>query len=245
MAFTLVQVTDMHLFADKSTLMRDLNTYDSYHHVMESAKEIQADAMILTGDLSHDGSIESYQHVINSLEGYKAPVHYIVGNHDLPETAHATFADSMVQNSGHFDLGEWRCIGLDSFLPNHIEGKLSQTEIDRAMNLIEEWEGYCLLYLHHNTVEGNEVLSPMLVNGDAFLTAMKPVKNHIKGILCGHVHAAYDITCCGFRFLSAPSTCHQYHFKNGKVRFDPIPPGFCIYTLQENGSIDREVIRVA
>lgn len=245
MTFTLVQVTDMHLFEQADGALQNLATFNSYQQVIERAKQVPADAMILTGDLSHDGSKFSYQHIINSLKDYTAPIHYIVGNHDTPSTAHQTFKNSHIQGSRYFDLGDWRCIGLDSFWDGRIEGRLAQSEIDRTVNLLEEWHGHSLLYLHHNTVEGDDTYSHMLQNGEGFIAALLPHKEKIKGILCGHVHAAYDNECCGFRFLSSPSTCHQYLFENGKSRIDPVPPGFCVYTLTETGELHREVIRVS
>ena len=58
----LVHITDMHLFKSKESLYKEVNSFDSYNEVLTDIKESnwKPNALIVTGDISNDGSIESY-----------------------------------------------------------------------------------------------------------------------------------------------------------------------------------------
>ena len=83
----LVHITDMHLSKSKESLYKEVNPFDSYNEVLINIKKSnwKPDALIVTGDISNDGSIESYNNAFNEFISLKIPVLCIPGNHDCKE----------------------------------------------------------------------------------------------------------------------------------------------------------------
>ena len=59
----LVQLSDSHLFAEADGMLLGMNTRDSLQKVIDLVREQQPriDLILATGDLSPDGTLESYQ----------------------------------------------------------------------------------------------------------------------------------------------------------------------------------------
>ncbi|TPD49001.1 MAG: phosphodiesterase, partial [Thalassolituus maritimus] len=70
----IVQVTDTHLFGDIGGKLLGVPTYDSMHAVLSQldAFPFQADAMLVTGDLSQDGSEQSYRLLDDAMARFGA-----------------------------------------------------------------------------------------------------------------------------------------------------------------------------
>ena len=81
-----VQLSDFHLFADTDGKLLGLNTQFSLEAVLDRVRREQPDMdlILATGDLSQDGSYESYQRLAKTLSGFRAPIYWLEGNHDKP-----------------------------------------------------------------------------------------------------------------------------------------------------------------
>ena len=57
-ALKVIQITDLHLYANKSTLVNNINTYESAQRIINSIANIHKNinVLVLTGDLVHDES---------------------------------------------------------------------------------------------------------------------------------------------------------------------------------------------
>ena len=55
------------------------------------AEENNVDFIILTGDISDDGSIHSYQYVANLFEKMNKKIYFINGNHDIKKNMISVF----------------------------------------------------------------------------------------------------------------------------------------------------------
>ncbi|MEU8578477.1 metallophosphoesterase [Streptomyces asoensis] len=101
------------------------------------------DAVVVTGDLADDGSVEAYGIVRELVGGFArsldAPVFYTTGNHD----ERSAFAK--VLGDGHPDaeltfpgaeraavstVGGWRFVTLDSLVPGKVHGRLGARQLD-------------------------------------------------------------------------------------------------------------------
>ena len=65
----LVHITDMHLYKSKESLYKEVNPFVSYNEVLINIKKSnwKPDGLIVTGDISNDGSIESYNNLFASF----------------------------------------------------------------------------------------------------------------------------------------------------------------------------------
>ena len=84
MSTKIIQITDLHLNKSKDKVSNGVNTFESANMVIESIRinEKNIDCLILSGDLSNDYSIESYDHLMQLLKDFETPIYLMSGNHD-------------------------------------------------------------------------------------------------------------------------------------------------------------------
>lgn len=126
----LVQLSDSHLFAEGDGTLLGMNTRDSLQRVIELARAQQPriDLVLATGDLSQDGTLESYQQFRDMTAPIGAPTRWIPGNHDEPQimahaAVHSDFLEPVV------DIGHWRITLLDSAVPGSVPGYLQDSQL--------------------------------------------------------------------------------------------------------------------
>lgn len=107
----LLQVTDMHLQQDPTTLMRGENVERRFQHVMQHIEGETADLLLLTGDLTHHAPA-AYDRLALSLQDLPFPSCWLPGNHDLIDEM-ARFS-ALGYNRKVVEQGAWRVILLDS-----------------------------------------------------------------------------------------------------------------------------------
>ena len=73
------------------------------------------DLILATGDLSQDGSYESYQRLAKTLSGFRAPIYWLEGNHDKPAPMlRALRGQDNRVSPCVADIGNWTLVLLDS-----------------------------------------------------------------------------------------------------------------------------------
>ena len=82
-----------------------------------------------------------------------------------------------------------------------------------------------------------------LNNSSQFLEIIDQYQN-IKAVMCGHIHQDTHINRQGVEFYSTPSTCWQFTPKSHGFKLDTKMPGYRWITLNENGTLQTEVIRI-
>src|SRR5947207_12757305 len=80
----IVQISDIHLFGGKEKTLLGVNTQESFQAVVDllQADEKKPDLILLSGDLSQDGSESSYLRLAEILKDFMLPIYYVPGNHD-------------------------------------------------------------------------------------------------------------------------------------------------------------------
>jgi Icc protein len=246
MQVTLIQITDTHLRGDKQPL-RGMNTQDSLHSVLDLVKSHEHDISLVlaTGDVSHDGSEESYQVFLNAVTPLSAPIAWLPGNHDQVSVMTSAFAESQT-GSKSIQLGNWRLILLNSQVEGEIFGHLSTAEItflDRELARCEE--SHLVISLHHQCLPvGSSWLDAWgLRNADELLNRIES-DTRVKAVLCGHVHQEADVKQDRVRLLAAPSTCFQFRPKSSEAELSDEAPGYRWIDLHENGEIVTGINRL-
>ena len=87
---TVIHISDTHILPDGYLVAKRLNTRQQLHtlvkYLIQHAPEYgPIDAIILSGDVSDDGSLESYSCFKEIMHGLNLPVYVVPGNHDLRE----------------------------------------------------------------------------------------------------------------------------------------------------------------
>jgi len=243
----LVQLSDSHLFADASSKLLGMNTRDSLKAVIERvlAEQPAIDLLVASGDLSQDGSVESYEAFRLASAQICAPARWIPGNHDeLSEMLEAAQRSEFLESIT--DVGGWRVTMLDSSVPGSVPGYLQDAQLQMlARSLSEAPERHHLVCLHHNPVPiGCAWMDSIGLRNPEALFAVLDRFPQVRAVLWGHVHQEYDQMRANVRLLASPSTCIQ--FTPGSVQFkvDTTAPGYRWLRLQADGQIETGVSRV-
>ncbi|WP_268799286.1 3',5'-cyclic-AMP phosphodiesterase [Pseudomonas huanghezhanensis] len=243
-----VQLTDSHLFAETDGQLMGMKTLDSLNAVVKLVLEEQphVDLVIASGDLSQDGSVESYQAFRDATERLVAPTRWLPGNHDeLAPMAyaaqHSDFLEPVV------DVGNWRITLLDSAVPGSVPGYLEDKQLQLlAQALSEAPDRHHLVCLHHHPVSiGCGWMEPIgLKNPDALFAVLDRFPQ-VRAVLWGHVHQAFDQTRESVRLMASPSTCIQFAPASADFKLDTQAPGYRWLRLHKDGQLETGVSRIA
>ncbi|MDL2183023.1 3',5'-cyclic-AMP phosphodiesterase [Pseudomonas sp. ChxA] len=243
----LVQLSDSHLFAEADGALLGMNTRDSLQRVIGLVREQQPqiDLVLATGDLSQDGTFESYQQFRDLTRQIDAPARWIPGNHDEPQV--------MAQAAEHSDLlepvvdiGHWRVTLLDSAVPGSVPGYLQDSQLQLlAQALSEAPNRHHLVCFHHHPVSiGCAWMEPIGLRNPEALFAVLDRFPQVKAVLWGHVHQEIDRERNGVRLLASPSTCIQFAPGSEDFKVSEQAPGYRWLRLHADGRLETGVERV-
>lgn len=243
----LVQLSDSHLFANADDTLLGMCTRDSLQKVIELvlAEQPQVDLVVASGDVSQDGSVESYEAFRRLSAQIEAPKRWFPGNHDesqemLQAAQQSDLLDPVI------DTGNWRVTLLDSSVPGSVPGYLSDQQLQLLVqSLSEAPERHHLVCLHHNPVPiGCEWMNPIgLRNPDALFAVLERFPQ-VRAVLWGHVHQEYDQMRDTVRLLASPSTCIQFAPGSVDFKVDTTAPGYRWLRLYNDGTLETGVSRV-
>ncbi|MFF1439943.1 metallophosphoesterase family protein [Streptomyces sp. NPDC058295] len=140
----ILHLSDTHIGRVDGPDGRRVDAADSLRLLLGELRRLRdVDAVVVTGDLADDGSVEAYTTVRELIGGFArslgAPVFYTTGNHDERS------AFTKVLGSGHPDavlgfpgaeraavstVGGWRLVTLDSLVPGEVYGRLGAGQLD-------------------------------------------------------------------------------------------------------------------
>lgn len=243
----LVQITDTHLFGPEDGRLLGMNTLHSMHSVLDIVHRERAhiDSIMVTGDLSQDGSVHSYQHLHQATTRFNCPVFWLEGNHDTPHSMHQVAAGTehlqRVIRTPH-----WQLILLNSQVEGAVFGQLANEQLQLLQDTLQQRPDlYTLVSLHHHPLPmGSHWLDNIGVRNSAALINILRRYHNVRCVLWGHVHQASDRIIDGVRYLSSPSTCVQFAPNSVGFTLDNLAPGYRWLDLHADGSIDTGVCRV-
>lgn len=243
----LVQLSDSHLFASPDGSLLGMKTRESLDKVVELVLAEQAgiDYVIASGDISQDGSVESYETFRQMSGRIGAPVRWFPGNHDeLPQMEQVACQGELMNSI--IDVGQWRVTLLDSAVPGSVPGFLEPSQLELLeTSLSEAPDRHHLVSLHHHPVDiGCEWMKPIgLRNADALFAVLDRYPQ-VRAVLWGHVHQEFDQVREGVRLLSSPSTCIQFAPGSVDFKVDTTAPGYRWLRLYDDGQLETGVSRV-
>jgi Icc protein len=234
----------MHLRADPNPPLLGVDTAHSLNAVLSQAlSEGIPDALLVTGDLSHDPEASAYQRFTAIVaKHYQGPMLCLPGNHDLLAPMVEQLVDPCVLRLPHWDL-----IGLDSHVDDAVEGELLASDMSALTANLRGAQGrHVLIATHHPPVD---VGCPWLdkdriQNGQELLDSLSEHAS-VKGMVFGHVHQVVETEYRDIRLMGTPSTCFQFAPNTQTFSLDDRMPGYRWLHLYSDGSLRSEVRRVA
>lgn len=212
---------------------------------MPALRRWQPDLLLVTGDVSEDGSAAAYGRVSAQLSTAGAPVLALPGNHDDPAVMRRYFPQGSWDGVFAHGMRNWQLILLDSTIRGEVPGRLAPAtlaELDRRLAGREA--AHVLLALHHQPVP---VDSPWidrypLQNPEEFFE----VAGRHPGVRCivwGHVHQDFESRREEVMLLGSPSTVANS--LPGKEKFTPDLGGPACRWLElaPDGSVETGLLR--
>ena len=243
----IVQITDTHLNAAEDGHLLGMKTLHSLRCVLSlmQLEEPDPHAIIVTGDISQDGSESSYRHLHSELAAYRAPSFWLPGNHDIPENMAAVINGS---HSSHrlIRTPHWQLVLLDSSVRGKVHGHLSDSEREFAVSCLQERPDlHTLVTFHHHPIsmDSRWIDTIGVRNGKDVMDELSAF-NNLRCILWGHVHQESDHQLGDIRMLSTPSTCVQFKPGSSDFEVDHQSPGFRWLHLFPDGRLETGVKRV-
>ncbi|MHB8693634.1 MAG: metallophosphoesterase [Solirubrobacteraceae bacterium] len=227
MTTVIVQLSDLHIPAE-GRLFDTIDTEGRLAGALESliASSWDVAALLISGDVADRGEAASYQRAAPLLEDaaarLAAELIYIPGNHDdvccferelLHRYPTGRPADCVTW------IGELRVIGLDSTAVDGHHGALSDAQLDRLADELEQpAQDGTILALHHPPVP-----SPLRILDDLQLRDPHRLAAVIRGsdvrvILCGHDHHVSAALFSGVPVWVAPSMAYTIDLLGGDDR---------------------------
>lgn len=211
-----IQISDMHLFADDEADIFGVKTNMKFKEVIERifAEDMHdADMIFITGDMSQDETRESYHKIVQLLLGCHLPIYWIPGNHDDLIKAEAVFLGvSNFHNQTKLSLPHWHFIFLNTTIAGRDDGELSVSELDMLEKeiLASPANKQIAIIMHHHPTPVNTPLvdNYILKNTEDFWGIVN--ETGVELVICGHVHGDYQIKHNNVMIETSPATCLQW-----------------------------------
>ena len=245
-----LHLSDFHLVEDETASSRAFNAKyilkNTVDKILGKKEDFgNLDGVIITGDISDDGSTASYSNAYDILKDLNLPLLAIPGNHDLRQPMMSYFAkDIDIQSSEFFDwiyeTSDTVVIGLDTLVEGQKYGMLRSKSLNLLFkNLSQPSEKNIILAIHHPPINtGIPFMDEIgLKNSDELSECLDAASQPIR-ILCGHVHGIYHGSLGIHSVVTAPSTCTRFSFNkrtDAPKGFKLAPTGFAYLDSSKDG----------
>ena len=243
---TVLQISDTHLHAAADSRMRGVTTYATLLSVLEHVRRDRRwapDVILATGDIVQDESRAGYERFRTTMEPLGVPVLSIPGNHDDPKLMGEILNSGSFQFGGELRHGPWSIVLLSTFLAGEDAGGLGPARLQGLRKaLTVHANQHVLVAMHHHPLPmGSTWLDGVALRDAKDFWQIIDAHSNVRGVVCGHVHQAFDRERNGMRFMSTPSTCAQFLPRSDFFALDDRPPGLRWLELHADGRIETEV----
>lgn len=225
----LIQLTDLHLRGPGELVCgRDPAKSLAAAVVDINRNHADADLVVLTGDLSDDGSPQSYRLLAEILVPLVPPARLLLGNHDDRGAFRNVFQNApaegdFVQSS--MDMGDHRLVFLDTLDEGVVAGRLCERRLAWLDRCLAEKAGPALIFMHHPPFDiGMPPLDGVKLADPQVFAGLLRRHGNVQHIFAGHVHRLCSGTWNGIAFNTGRGTNHQsaplFGAKDFAVSFD-------------------------
>ena len=188
-------MSDLHLSADGALVWEE----DCRRKFLTAIKQIKmmrdVDAIIVSGDISNDGSLNSYYFADRVFSELNIPTYWCAGNHDNLGVMFTTFKPKFCHLSNQALIGGWRL-----YMVNSVAKDADNPSINRSRGIVTIKERKelddqlsknlepTIIVLHHPPLEiGGWQDNKILKERETFRNLLCRHTN-VKLVLSGHVH---------------------------------------------------------
>lgn len=207
----ILHISDTHLFGDGSLHYGMVDTLAALDRVLARASSLGAvDLVAVSGDLSDDGSAESYRLLAGRIAPWAsehgAAVVCAMGNHDLRDGFESVLGarETVVEVAG------FRVVTVDTSVPGAGYGAVDAAALDRLRGVVDSPSAHgTVVVLHHPPIPAASALLTALElqNPSGVLEAC--ASGDVRLVLAGHYHHAMSSVAEGIPVVVAPGTANS------------------------------------
>lgn len=242
----LIQITDIHLTTPGQTIAgRDPNAnfVRALTHALDHHPD--AEAVIITGDLSDWGEAEDYERLKAIIADTQTPVHLCIGNHDDRETFLQIFPQlrddaGFVQNV--VPLSKGHAVLLDTWENGTHAGSYCERRARWLDAALDTLDGPVWIFMHHNPVPmGMAAMDQiMLQDADRLGAVLSAHREKIAHLFHGHCHLPLAGSFRGIPFTAPRGTNHAGwpDFGDTKVLAgSDLPEAYAVIQIHDHGDM--------
>ena len=216
----LVHISDIHLNPDPILGLDPIANFKKCLAYVE-ANDSDADRVVITGDLTHNGYEQSYRELAGILAGSslkeKLEPRLMIGNHDNRETFASVFSNTRRDDAGFIQWTEETPAGLFVYMDTVNAGKHGGLYCEKRM----AWLGQVLkraraegqrayLFMHHNPVRVNVANADVIgiFNERELQALLKGYADTVAHLFFGHCHYTLSGAVVGIPYSAPRSTNH-------------------------------------
>ncbi|WP_222422694.1 metallophosphoesterase family protein [Rheinheimera sediminis] len=240
-SYRLLQISDCHLVAEADGCFCAVQPYRQLELLFARVQSNRPDAVILTGDLTQDHSLASYQLIADLFSHLTCPVFYLPGNHDDIELMQQAFAARPFCAETELHLGDWHLCLLNSKGPTPA-GYFDQLRQQQLQQLLSSYRADAAVWLfcHHHISPMGSFIDEHIQLDAAALWQIMAADPRIRGFAHGHCHYAYDRIQQGIQLVGCPASSVQFLLTPD---YQPVArrPGYIEWIFNANASADPAV----
>ncbi|CAG9295175.1 phosphodiesterase [Celerinatantimonas diazotrophica] len=214
----IAQLSDMHFVALGERLYDSVDVNACNADIIHQLNHLidPLDAIVVSGDITNDGTAEQYQAAAKILGYARYPLYLINGNHDKTESFIEYLAplcaplESAAQVRYQVDMGKRQLLFIDSTVPGQTYGQLSQSTLDWVAEQLAQTRLPVAIFMHHPPLALNSAhMDPINCRNGTKLLDFAEEFPHLEGIYCGHNHCYTTTVYRNVVVMSAPATSIQ------------------------------------
>ncbi len=214
----ILHLSDTHLLAGGDPLYGAVDSGANLEAIMAEieASGARPEAIVFTGDLADRGESDAYVRLKKIIEPVArrlgAEVIWVMGNHDHRPTFRRELLGQLPTENPVdrvFDINGLRIIALDSTVPGHHHGSVSDAQLDwLAEELSVAAPHGTILAMHHPPVPSVLDLAVLVELRDQDSLAEVIRGSDVRSVIAGHLHYSTTAMFAGVPVSVASATCY-------------------------------------
>ncbi len=207
----IVQLTDIHLLPHAQDRLLGVRPSETLNKVLADILRLQRqpDLVIVTGDLTDDGSAAAYVRLRSMLQSLQVKVLVLPGNHDDVAALDEHLTTDQIQHRETYAHGDWGIVCLNSQIVGESHGAINPLALDRCLASAKSKPNWPFIFcFHHTLIKPCLSASCQLEQREYIITQLQKHPN-IKLVLAGHTHTAAQRQFGSFSAFTTPSTLLQ------------------------------------
>lgn len=239
----IVQLSDCHVSAAEGPTYRGSDPRAGLRRVIDRVIDWAPELVLATGDLSEDGSEESYAWLAAELGRIPARLLATPGNHDDAAAMRAFFPDCAV-DAPLTVSADWDVVLVGSAKPGKIGGRLEPEQLRVLDDTLLTAERPALVALHHQPWPvGSPWIDRYALEAPEALLDLLARHPRVRLVLWGHVHQDVRIEAGPVTGLGAPSTVSNSLPGRERFTVDPSGPACRWLELEAGGRFRTGLLR--